>query len=156
MAHRGNRYRLAFRRDFNLNVNSNHLGWAERYSLHVVSLNPFGGHPLDNTDWVLGPMYELSPNLLTWDSDVQHRGGRDWQWRFTDTITAAASVHDRHVQLFSPPGNLAAEWLLLHNVRTDNTFIYGSAASLVYRNPAVLSFDPIQSGTSGPVDYAHE
>lgn len=156
MAHRGLRWRLAFRRDFNLNVTSNNFGWAHRYELHIRSLNPFGGHPLDNTDWVLGPMVESPINVCTWLSELQVHGGRTWQWLFTETIFGNPAKHDRHTQLFSPPGNLAADWQLLDNLSTNNGFFFGSAPLLVYRDPTVFSFDPIQSGNSAPLPYSAE
>ena len=73
MAHIGKIWKLLFRRDVNLNVVTNQLGWANRYLLACQF--PFNGGPgtlLENVVFDCGPGVVSFPDTITWPSQVEH------------------------------------------------------------------------------------
>lgn len=74
MAHVGKRYKVAFRRDFNLNVQTNRFGWANRYLVKLTVASNGPGLVLDESTWDAGPPILTAPNALVWKTPVQEFG----------------------------------------------------------------------------------
>jgi hypothetical protein len=69
MAHKGRLWRLAFRRDWNLNLPTNTLGWADRYLAHCTSVHFSGtGGVINGFQFECGPMEEFDDHTLRWQS----------------------------------------------------------------------------------------
>lgn len=71
MAHIGRVWKLAKRRDFNLNVQTNNDGWADRYVGHIRFF-AFGiGAVLNQVDFTCGPSFNSQVDELDWQSEFK-------------------------------------------------------------------------------------
>src|SRR5262252_390875 len=75
MAHKGKPWRLAFRRDFNLNVQTYQGGLPEFWFWQFDQVRFAGPSPLDHTDWILSVAHSPAPDTLRWESVSQVHGG---------------------------------------------------------------------------------
>lgn len=71
MAHKGNPYPVGFRRDLNLNVNNNNVGWANRYIVTLTRLPPGPGHAMQGSVWDCGPEQLTPADTIFWVADPQ-------------------------------------------------------------------------------------
>lgn len=69
MAHKGRLYPVGFRRDLNLNVDNNNVGWANRYLVRLDRLPPGIGHALEGSDWDCGPQQVTPGETIFWVAD---------------------------------------------------------------------------------------
>jgi len=69
MAHKGRLYPVGFRRDLNLNVQTNNSGWANRYLVKINILPAGIGHALVGSTWDCGPEQVTPGDTIFWPSD---------------------------------------------------------------------------------------
>ena len=127
MAHRGRRYPVAFRRDWNQKSDiSNPAAHALHWRVTVRSgvSPPYG---VDGSVFVCGPDVYVSPNELRWQSPVQHVSGFDWR------LTVFATYP------FIPDTKLTGQWQL---ERMDR----GRVAFWVNHSPSYLDPWSFESG----------
>lgn len=80
MAHKGRLWPVAFRRDWNLNLTTNTLGWANRYVGHVSSVHFSGqGGVISGFEFDAGPSDDSTFPSLLWQSSYQHIGTSLWR-----------------------------------------------------------------------------
>lgn len=68
MPHRGRPYPVAYRRDFNLGLQTNNTGWAQSYEVTLRNLGPGPGGGLAGKPFVCGPDTFASPQSIFWTS----------------------------------------------------------------------------------------
>lgn len=88
MAHIGKAGPYVFRRDFNLNVDNNALGWARRCIVHWGAFPTGPAGIWSNSTWDCGPDVFLAPDSLTFDSERVLKFGVHWFSQFSVQITA--------------------------------------------------------------------
>jgi len=95
MAHKGNPYPVLLRRDWNLNVSVNWVGFPRRYILHF-------GHAgfLTNTFWDMGPDVLSAPRIMTWQSAPREKGPFVWQTEFNAQINADGQTYRKFFRVF--------------------------------------------------------
>jgi hypothetical protein len=69
MSHKGKLYPVGFRRDLNLNLDTNQTGWANRYIVTLAQLPPGPGHALEGSTWDCGPEQVTPAETIFWVSD---------------------------------------------------------------------------------------
>ena len=74
MAHKGRQWPVAFRRDFNLNVPTNNLGWARRYIGYITFMAQGLGGAVSGVEFDCGPDFQSQPNELDWSSEFKRIG----------------------------------------------------------------------------------
>jgi hypothetical protein len=94
MAHVGITWPVVTRRDFNLNVNSNNVGWANRYKVTLNILPPVIGNGLQGTEWECGPSGVSPIDRMFWASDPDLFGG----FVFDVIITASIVDGQRYIK----------------------------------------------------------
>ena len=112
MAHIGNFYPVLFRRDFNLNVNTNRIGWPRRWIL------TFGQASfLSFSTWDLGPDIQSALASISWLSIKRTLGPFGWQVEFRVTIRPGGATYLLEWFVYdAATGATVASW---KNNRTD-------------------------------------
>jgi hypothetical protein len=88
MAHVGKTWPVVNRRDFNLNVPRNDVGWANRYHVTLTILPPGIGNALQGSEWECGPSGVDPIDRMFWGSDPELIGG------FVFDVILTASIVD--------------------------------------------------------------
>lgn len=79
MAHAGKLYPVLFRRDWNLNIETNRQGWANRYIFTPLDETTGFGTLIRGRRFDCGPATNSFVSLMTWTSQVEHIGIFDFQ-----------------------------------------------------------------------------
>lgn len=87
MAHKGKLYPVAFRRDFNLNVQSNNDGWGNRELIHWGQFPTGPAGFWSNSNWDCGQAPQPFATALLWRSEQVRKFGILWWSEFQVTIT---------------------------------------------------------------------
>jgi hypothetical protein len=148
MAHRGRRYPVHFRRDWNQNSDiSNPFVLAESYRL-VLHTGPSGSSILDGAVFVLTPTTTFSIAVLQWLSSNRHLGGFDYYviqqsvfGNLPDTIL------ESFADLYTVQRGHAAGWRFCANSRTE-PFKYDPA------NGATVIYDPVTCPATAKLEYS--
>lgn len=110
MAHAGQVWKLAFRRDFNLNVDTNQGGWANRY---IVGLPQLGTGPAgfwSFSHWDCGPGVDLAPASILWRSDKALKFGVHW-WIEIELRLNPDSTYTKLGRFQTLEFGLIAQWI---------------------------------------------
>ena len=95
MAHRGKFYPVAFRRDWNLNVHTNRIGFAKDYNFYYDSLTVGVWPGLVGAVFVCSEQPQSVPDLLEWASDYMPADGYLWRVRMQQRLTSHAPATEQ-------------------------------------------------------------
>ena len=133
---------MLFRRDFNLNVQNNNIGFANRYTVHLAF--PFNSGPgtiLDKTHWDCGPGTFFLPAEMRWESDVS----KFLIFHFFVRVQAFISggqVFRRFGQVWETTSGLILEWRLSPDFWPNPNFVQSAFSVITFFNPAYFDHQP--------------
>lgn len=114
MAHKGKTWPVLFRRDLNLNVETNDDGWSNRVIVtYPVLPTGFAGF-WSLSHWDCGPGGFLPPNLIEWKSELALKFGLHWFTRLEVAINNGID-YTRILTLNTIEFGVTAKWLILLN-----------------------------------------
>lgn len=86
MAHKGKRWPVLYRRDMNLNVSNNSIGWARRYLTFITWTSSGPGQRLSGFEFDCGPDEYPAIDKIVWRSGFVSVGIDRWQLTLTSQI----------------------------------------------------------------------
>ena len=145
MAHIGQAYEVAFRRDWNLNLDQNRLGWGRYYTLwdEHVSTSPFGS--AQPQPWMSGsPVEHTMTPFYTWTWPTFPFSGHD--------VSAVLQINKPPTSESDVYAEFNLYWGATHVMRMtiagQHTWFRGSFPFFPGCQPDVVNWSPV--GVNGP------
>lgn len=142
MAHKGKLFAVAFRRDFNLNVENNNDGWGHRYLLFLGDLGTGLAAFWKNTHWELPQVTSPLVNSLLWESEHVLKFGLHWYTQFQVTITGGVQLIPLF-RLVTEEFGLILEVTYAEQRRPVTSAATGINPQITYWDPAAFDQEPV-------------
>ena len=142
MAHRGKVYPVAFRRDWNLNVHTNRIGFAKDYNFYYDSLTVGVWPGLVGAVFVCSEQPQSVPDLLEWASDYMPADGYLWRVRMQQRLTSHAPATEQPSTFVdrSDIGNVYEA--VIRTAQPGSDFSQDLSAHTVFWDSSVYPVDP--------------
>lgn len=145
MAHVGVVYPVIFRRDFNLNVFANWVGWSKYYIFFFRFLPSGDANTLDNFQFTLGPETYPDSKSITWISPYYAVPVFQFKVEILVQINDG-KTYTKTGGLFSKTGGLIFSWTWsVANDEHRPNFPFNQPVTVTYWNPEWFDYKP--SGT---------
>jgi len=142
MAHKGNPFPVLFRRDWNLNVNNNNNGWANRYIAKLFKGTTGFGTLATQFTYDCGPSKVTFVSQNTWESQVVHFGLFDFQVKLHADIAPGQSTYINRCELIEQHVGQIAEWRMIEDGTQVIGFFQTLTAADLYWDPAWFDSEP--------------
>lgn len=156
MAHKGHFFPVAFRRDFNLNVQTNNDGFANRYLVTINDIDNNCIDPINGVVFECGPATLFNPPTMIWLSAKRVVGFNAYQLEMRATLVGLPQLYNWKMTLSAPNlPDTVATW----RPQADNGQPFWNTdgtQEVTYANPAFWSAFPrdLQDSDVQPKDWS--
>jgi len=118
MAHKGVFGPILDRRDFNLNVSSNAVGFPQNWNVFLGDLPLGNAHVLSGHGFLVGPDFQAAPSTVGWRSVPRAIGIFFWQIEMLATINPDGRSYTKTLEISVPL--TASVWKIGYAVELDD------------------------------------
>lgn len=140
MAHIGNLYKVLSRRDYNLNIATNRVGYANRYFVRLSTTVQGIGGVLAGTEWTTDPARLSIRDTMIWQTAFERIVGLDWRVQL-ESIINADFTYTQLGQVALAGVGVVTEWDCTSDL-PRRPFFPTVGNHTIYYDPDVFASDP--------------
>jgi hypothetical protein len=145
MAHKGNPYKVLYRRDWNLNVTTNRVGWGNYYYCRTVAFGTGFGTFVRDQIWECGSALTAPGNVQLWASDPRFIMGFQFHVEITVGFETDQASYRKRGKLFEDHYGVICIWRIGSDGTRTPGFDWQFGGTTLFADPAWFDSDPFMS-----------